>query len=278
MTGVAVLGVGTTRFAKQPERTPAELGWEAAAEALADAGVDRVDAVYVGTVFGAPGVAQRALQALGIVEVPIVTIEAACASGTVALHEAREAILSGRYEMVLALGIEQLSTAFAGPIEPEPSDREGRTGLPLPGIYAMSAARYQAVHGVTDAELAAVAVKNSAHGALNPRALRRRGLTEEEILGSPPIADPLTLYQCCSISDAAAAAVVGRATGTAREVEIAGCAFRSGGLWDQRSEHVWGLDIVRDTATAAYEEAAVGPDDADLFEVHDAFTIAEIVT
>lgn len=278
MTAVAVHGVGTSRFAKQPELTPAELGFRAAAEALADAGVDTVDAVFVGTVFGAPGVAQRALRALGLTRVPVVTVEAACASGTVALHEARVAIAAGRYGRVLALGIEQLSTVFSGPIEPEATDSEGRAGMPLPGIYAMSASRYRAVHGVTDAELASVAVKNSRHGALNPRALRRRPLELEEVLASPPIAEPLTLLQCCSIADAAAAAVLAPATGAAREVRLRATALRSGDLWDHRASHAWGFEIVRATACEAYEHAGLAIEDIDVFEVHDAFTIGEIVT
>jgi acetyl-CoA acetyltransferase len=278
VTAVAIHGVGTSQFAKQPERTPADLAVEAASEALADAGIEGVDAAYVGTVFGAPGVAQRALRALGLTEIPIVTIEAACASGTLALHEAHVAVSTGRYERVLALGVEQLSTAFAGPIEPEPTDAEGRAGMLLPAIYAMSAARYQAVHSVTDAELASVAVKNSRHGAHNPRALRRRALTPAEILGSAPVAEPLTLLQCCSLSDAAAAAVVAPATGRSGEVRIRSSALRSGGLWDQRSDHAWGFAIVRDTAHDAYEASGIGIDDVDVLEVHDAFTIGEIVT
>lgn len=278
MTTVSIHGVGTSRFAKQPELTPAELAFAAASEAMTDAGFDAVDAAYVGTVFGAPGVAQRALRALGLTKVPIVTVEAACASGTLALHEAQEAVATGRYGRVLALGIEQLTTVFAGPIEPEPTDVDGRTGMPLPAIYAMAAARYQAVYGLADAQLASVAVKNSRHGAFNPRALRRRPLTQEEVLGSPLVADPLTLFQCCSISDAAAAAVLAPATGAAREIRIRASAFRSGGLWDHRSDHVWGFEIVRDTARSAYEQAGVAVDEIDVLEVHDAFTIGEIVT
>jgi acetyl-CoA acetyltransferase len=278
VSGGAIHGVGTSRFAKQPERTPAELAVEAVSEALADAGADGVDAAYVGTVFGAPGVAQRALRALGLTEIPIVTVEAACASGTLALHEAHVAVASGRYERVLALGVEQLSTVFTGPIEPEPTDPEGRAGMLLPAIYAMSAARYHAVHGVSDEELASVAVKNSAHGALNPRALRRRALTAEEVLASPPVAEPLTLLQCCSLSDAAAAAIVARADGRRGEIRIRSSAHRSGALWDHRSDHVWGFEVVRDTARDAYEAAGVGIDDVDVLEVHDAFTIGEIVT
>ncbi|CAB4874001.1 unannotated protein [freshwater metagenome] len=278
MSGVAIWGVGTSRFGRQPDESPASLAWKAVLEALADAGTDSVDAVWVGTCFGAPGTAQRALHAAGITEVPIVTVENACASGTTALHEASEAVRTGRYERVLALGIEHLTSTFAGAIEPEQGDTEGASGMALPSIYAMSAARYVAEHGVTHEQLAAVAVKNSRHGALNERAMRRGELTVEQVLGSRMVADPLTLLQCCSLSDAAAAAVLGPPRDEPRDVRIRSSVLRSGALWDQRTDHVWGYEIVRETASAAYEQAGIGVADVDLFEVHDAFTIGEIVT
>jgi acetyl-CoA C-acetyltransferase len=92
------------------------------------------------------------------------------------------------------------------------------------------------------------------------------------------IADPLTLLQCCSIADAAAAAVVGPARGNARDVAVRASVLRSGKRWDQRTDKVWGWDIVHDTAQRAYEQAGIGPEDIDVLEVHDAFTIGEIVT
>lgn len=274
----SVWGVGSSAFGKQPQRSAAELVWEAVTEALADAGVDTVDAVYVGTCFGAPGTAQRALHGLGVVGVPIVTVEAACASGTSAYHEAQAAVREGRYERVLAVGVEHLTSRFAGAIVPEPTDPEGRSGLAMPGLYAMSAARYQQVHGVTDAQLARVSVKNHRHSLANPRAQYRRAVTVEEVLASRPVADPLTLLQCCPLSDAAAAAVLGPDRGGARDVTVRSSALRSGGLWDHRTDHAWGYELVRDTALLAYRDAGVGPGDVEVFEVHDAFTIGEIVT
>jgi acetyl-CoA acetyltransferase len=273
-----VWGVGTSRFARQPERLPAELAWEAVSEALEDAGVDEVDAAYVGTVFGAPGVAQRALSGLGLTEIPIVTVENACASGTTAYHEAHAAILVGRYERVLALGVEHLTSRFEGPIAPETTDPEQATGLLLPALYALSASRYMADHGATPADLARVAVKNSAHGARNPRAQRQRAVTEDEVLRSRMIAEPLTLFQCAGLSDAAAAAVLGPPRGNHRDIRVRASVLRSGEPWDQASEHVWGYDIVRATGATALEEAGMAPDDLDLLEVHDAFTIGELVT
>ena len=275
---VSIWGVGTSMFGRQPERLPAQLAWDAIQEALEDAAVDGVDAAYVGTVFGAPGVAQRALSGVGITGIPIITVENACASGTTAFHEAHAAIAAGRYERVLALGIEQMSTLFDGPITPETTDSEQASGLLLPALYALSASRYMADYGMTLSDLAQVAVKNSRHGSLNPRAQRRRAVTEEEILSSRPIAEPLTLFQCAGLSDAAAAAVLGPERRDDRDVAIRASALKSGLAWDQASKHVWGFDVVADTSAIAYAQAGLGPDDIDVVELHDAFTIGELVT
>jgi acetyl-CoA acetyltransferase len=274
---VAINGVGTTSFGKQPDTHPSELIWTATTEALADAGIDRVDAVFLGTVFGAPGVAQRALHAMGIWGVPIITIENACSSGTTALHEAIVAVDSGRYDNVLAIGVEKMTDSFSGAIHPESTDVEGRSGLALPSLYAMAASRYQALYGLTDAELAMVAVKNHGHAVNNPRAHHRTPHTVEEVLASRMIADPLTLLQCCPIADGAAAAVVGR-PGPRSRVAVRSSVLNSGAPWDHDSDHVWGYDLIARTARDAYEMAGVGPADIDVIECHDAFTIGEIVT
>jgi acetyl-CoA acetyltransferase len=274
----AVYGVGTTGFGLQPGRSAASLVWEAVTEALADAGVEALDAVFVGTVYGEMGAAQRALHRLGIVGVPVVRVENACASGTTAFHEARETILAGRYERVLAIGVEQMSDRFRGPIAPEPLDPEGRTGLALPALYALAASRYLACHGLTREEMAAVAVKNRRHGAANPRAQHASEVTSAAVLGSRPIADPLTRLECSSIADGAAAAVLGPDRGRRRDVPVLSSALRSGLLWDHRSDRVWGWDIVARTTRAALEQAGVALGDVDVFELHDAFTIGEIVS
>jgi len=123
-----------------------------------------------------------------------------------------------------------------------------------------------------------VSVKNHNHATGNPRAQHQRVVTVEEVLASPMIADPLTLLQCCSIADAAAAAVIGPDRGRPGDVRVRSSVLRSGKLWDHRSSHVWGWDIVHDTALAAYEQAGIEPGDIDVLEVHDAFTIGEIIT
>lgn len=274
----AIHGVGMSPFGRQPEGGLAQLADVAARGALEDAGIATVDAVYAGSVFAAPGAAQRLLSAIGLGGVPVVTIENACASGTSALHEAGSAVASGRYEHVLALGFEQLSTRFDGPIVPERSDVEGRAGLALPALYAMAASRSLHEGRVTRQQLAAVSVKNRGNGAANPHAFLRTPVTTEEVCASRPIADPLRLLDCCPLSDGVAAAVVGaRARGT-RDVPVRASTFRAGGPWDHESPHVWGFDLVRDTAAEAYAAAGVGPGDLDVVELHDAFTIGEILS
>ena len=279
----SIWGVGTSAFGKQVSLGGPKLAWQATVEALDDAGLKAsdIEAVYAGTVFGDPGTVTRSLQQIGIVEVPVITIENACASGTSAFHESRLAVETGRYERVLAFGIETMTAHFDGAISPIASDPDGAQGFAMPSIYGMSATRYRYEFGVTDEQMAAVAVKNRRHALGNPRAQHRKVVTIEQVLESLMVADPITLFQCCSIADAAAAAVVGPMGGSrdqGQEVAIRSSELRSGRLWDHTTDKVWGWDIVADTATQAYEAAGVGVGDIDVFEVHDAFTIGEIVT
>ena len=279
-----VVGVGTSHFGKQPDRTVAELAWEAVLEAMGDAGDEtavraEIEAVFVGNVFGEPGVAIRALQGVGLLGLPVVTIESACASGTAAFHEAVAAVESGRYRSVLVLGLEHMTSFMRGPIVPQQSDAEGRTGLAMPAMYALAASRWLAEGRVTLDQLAAVSVKNHGHAMGNPRAQYRGRYTIEEVLASPMIADPITLLQCSPVSDGAAAVVVsaeGRDDG--RSVTVRASVQSSGRAWDQDSGHVWGFDLVRRTSSAAYEAAGIDPTDVDVVEVHDAFTIGELTT
>ena len=272
-----IYGVGTSFFGKQTETDLRVLAWKAILEALADAGLDSVDAAYVGTAYSELGTAQQILSALGITEVPILTLENASASGTTAFHEARWAIESGRYERVLVVGVEHMTSKFAEAVRPAASDPEGRSGMAMPALYAMAAQRYIATSLATPKQLAMVAVKNLGNALWNPRTERKGSYSIEEILTSRMIADPLTRLQCCSITDGAGAVVLGPPRANRRDIVIRGSALRSGKLWDYRSEHVWGFEIVRDTARDAFEEAGIEATDSDVFEVHDAFTIGEIV-
>ncbi len=279
-------GVGTSAFGRFPDRRIEELGWEAIGEALDDAEIEsnQIDAAFVGSVFGPPGVANRVLAGAGLAGVPVFSIEAACASGTVAFHEAQAAVASGRHGRVLAVGVEQLSTVFSGPIVPEPTDPDGRAGLAMPALYALQANRYLHDHDLDANLLAHVAVKNKRHGAANPRAHLADGAIDlGRVLDSRPIAGPLTLLQCCPMTDGAAAAVIETGStaaerGLHRAVDIVASRFTSGDLWGSSTDQPWGFDTVRATSTAALADADMTTDDIDVFEVHDAFTIGEILT
>jgi len=274
-------GVGTSAYGLFPERRVESLAWEAVAEAIRDAGVSPglLDAIVVGSVFGPPGVATRVQRGLGIGGVPVWTVENACASGTSAYHEAVEAVRLGRFGCVLVLGVDQMSTLFSGAIVPEATDPEGAASLPLPGLYALQAQRYLQEFGVSREQLAAVAVKNKRNGLDNPRAqLRASAPTAAEVLASRMIADPLTLLQCCPTSDGAGAAIVGPDRGHRDDLRIEVSAMVSGRLWDQRSGDVWGYASVARAAEQAFAQAGRTPAEIDVLEVHDAFTIGEIVT
>ena len=279
---VVIRGVGSSHYGRFPDRRVESLAWEAILEAMQDAGAEagEIEAVFVGSVFGPPGVATRTLRGIGIGGVPVITIEAACASGTAAYHEACEAVALGRYSCVLVFGIEHLSSLFTrGAIVPEATDGEGRAGLPLPGLYALQAQRYMSQFGTRPEAFAEVAVKNKGNGTRNPRAqLKGSAPTLDEVMSAKMIAEPLTFLQCCPVSDGSAAVVVGRSKGRAGEVRVLASAMASGGLWDHRSTDFWGEGPVRRAAQAVYAQTGITPSEVDVLEVHDSFTIGEILT
>lgn len=280
MSDAAVLGVGTSTFGKQPDRRVEDIAWEAIGEALLDAGVEPsdIDVVFVGNVFGPSGVGSRIARASGISEAPVLAIEAACASGTAAIHLAATAVREGRFRRALAVGIEIMSTRFDGAIVPEETDVEGAADLPLPGLYALNADRYLKTYGRQVQDIAAVAVKNRANGAHNPRAARTSEVSLDQVMSSRMIADPLTVLQCCPVSDGCAAAVIGPAGTHLEEVPIIGTALTGGAAWPGPVDELWSVGAVRRAAEAAAADAGVSLADADVIEVHDAFTIGEIVT
>ncbi|MDN5916138.1 MAG: thiolase family protein [Pseudonocardia sp.] len=281
MTGAMVWGVGTSDYGLQPEHRVEALAWKAIAEAVHDADVTpaQIDAIIVGSVFGPPGVASRVQRGIGIPGVPMWTVENACASGTSAYHEAVEAVRLGRFGCVLVVGVDQMSTLFSGAIVPEATDPEGASSLPLPAVYALQAQRYLQEFGVTPEQLAAVAVKNKCNGLDNPRAqLRKKAPTIEEVLASRMIAEPLTFLQCCPTSDGAGAVVVGPDRGNPDDLRVESSAMVSGAVWDHRTDDPWGYACIARAAEKAYQQAGRNPADIEVLEVHDAFTIGEILT
>jgi acetyl-CoA acetyltransferase len=273
-------GTGIIPFGRYPERTLEDLAVPAAAEALAESAASPADigAVYCGNVYGGMLPAHRIAARLGLAGRPAYNVEAACSSSAVALHLAVAAMRAGQLEGALVIGVEQLSVFGRGTLRLNPSDPDIAQGLTMPAVYAMRAQRYMRQTGATIEDLADVSVKNHANGAVNPNAQFREPTPRDAVLASRPIADPLTLLQCCGSGDGAAAVVVSRhpphPAAWPRPVRIAASAVSSGttGQHDLSRE-----DLTARVAAQAYAEAGIGPGDLGVIELHDAFTIAELL-
>ncbi|NEI72423.1 thiolase family protein [Rhizobium lusitanum] len=282
MRDVAVIGTGLIPFGKYPDKTLADLGWPAVKMAVKDADIApaKIEAAYCGTALGGMMAGQRILGRVGLTGIPIVNVENACSSSSSALRQAVMAIRSGEYDVVLVIGVEKLTKFGGGTLPLEKEDWEVSQGLVMPALYAMRAQRYMHEYDLTPAQLALVSVKNRRNGALNPDAQMRKPVTVEEVLASRPIADPFTLLQCCPTGDGAAALILCEAK-LARQyrsdpVRIAASDLTSGkytpGFRDMTIPEI----TVRG-AKEAYEEAGLGPQEIDVAEVHDAFSIAELL-
>jgi len=280
MEDVAVIGVGITPFGRFPKRRPESLAAAAVGEAVADAAitVGDIDAAFAGTVELPPGTGQKVLKDIGFAGIPIVNVENACASSTTALRDAIAWIRAGFADVCLVIGVESLSRTMTGPVAMDLDDPVGGEGMVWPAVYAMKARAYMHQNGATPEDFAKVAVKNRRHAAANPNAQFQKLITVEEVLASRQVCDPLTLLQCCPTSDGAAALVVASAAvarrSERRPVWVVGQAMASGRLND-RIEVT--LDVSSRMASAAYEQAGIGPADIQVAEVHDAFTPAEIL-
>ena len=282
MGEVCVIGVGLTPFAKYRDRSLAEIGWPAVKQAIEDAGVDKrdIEAAYCGTALGGMMAGQRVLKMLGITGLPITNVENACSSSSTAFRQAYIAVAAGAYDMVLVLGVEKLTKFGGGTLPLEREDFEVTHGLVMPALYGMRARRYMHDYGLTEKQLAGVAVKAHLHGSRNPDAQYRNEVTVDEVMSARPIADPFTLLHCCPSGDGAAAAIV-CSTKTARKytttpIRVA-CSEVNSGKYMTGFRDMTSPEITVRGARQAYEEAAIGPEDVDVAEVHDAFTIAELL-
>lgn len=279
---VSVIGVGMTRFGKFNDDNPTSMGAEAVTEAIADSGIayEDVDAMFCGNVYGGMLLGQRIARDTGLAGVPVQNVENACSSSSTALHEAWVAIRAGVYDVVVVVGTEQLSILEGGTLPLVDEDHEIQMGMTMPALYAMRARRYMHDYGVSIEDLARVVVKNRANGSLNDKAYLRKPCSVEDVLASRPVADPFTLYHCCASDDGAAAVVVcaedRSRSYTSTPIRILASTLTSGkymsGFRDMTTPEI----TVR-CAAKAYEVAGVEPSDIDVVEVHDAFSIAEIL-
>jgi acetyl-CoA acyltransferase len=290
MREVAVIGVGMTNFGKFLDIPLKELGRAATWDALKDAGMSPKDIqiAYVGNacasiITGQTMVlGQIILKEVGIRHIPITNVENACASGSSAFREAWIAVASGMYDVALAVGAEKLyagdtslsTKALAGATEVE---YEANLGLTMPGHWALRAKRFMEKYGTTREQLAKVSVKNHKNGCLNPRSQYKKECTVEEVLNSRMIADPLTIMSCNPLGDGAAAAIL-----VSKEIASR---YTTKPVWVVASVLTTGsYDLNREVAQnqleglagrQAFAMAGIGPEDLDLAEVHDCFTIAE---
>ncbi|MEQ3553442.1 thiolase family protein [Pseudonocardia nematodicida] len=280
-----VAGVGMTRFGKYPADVTLEsMAVTAARSALADAGAElsAVDGLYVGHVFGGPVAGQRIAARLGLDGRPVSNLENYCASGATAIREAWIALSAGLHDVVLVIGVEKMTDRIAGGVRPDPGDLDAAIGYVMAAGHAMSARRYMADHGATRDQIAAVAVKNHAHSVHNPFAQYQKPITLAQVLDARPIAEPLGLLDCSPISDGAAAVLLCTRSGLRRlgldatGPRVRGVGLVSGsvqtGLNDLNAE-----DVSHRAGQEAWRLSEVGPDDIDVVEMHDCFTIAEIV-
>ncbi len=295
MRDVAIIGVGCTNFGEMWERSFRDLFVEAGLNALEDAGTrgEDIEALYVGNMSAGKFIDQEHIGALiadyaglaGSLHIPSTRVEAACASGGLALRDGVMVVASGLHDIVIAAGVEKMTDVETGvtiDALASAADREweGFMGATFPGLYAMMARLHMHKYGTTREQLATVAVKNHHNATMNPKAQYRKDITIEEVMNSPLVADPLRVYDCSPITDGAAAVVLAPAE-LARKLNDAPIYVHASAqasdtitLHDRRD--ITTLDATVYAAKRAYEMAGISPKDVDVAEVHDCFTIAEI--
>jgi len=284
MRDVYLIGVGMTRLGKFPEMTVTEIARKAFLAAVKDSGIHpkEIQAAFIGHVrmFGSGAmVGQRIMREVGVTGIPILNVENICSSGSSAVWCAYGGVSSGQFDVAAVIGVEQLSTLGKGVIPPRQEDLEGLQGATLPSYFAMVARRHMHEYGTTIEQLARVSIKNHKNGCLNPYAQFQKEVTLEEIASAPMVADPLTVLHCCPTGDGAAAAILCSEEVAkkyqSKPILIAASVLKSGsydGGWRDLTTN----DQTKRAAQEAYEKAGIGPEDLDLIELHDCFTIAEI--
>lgn len=285
---IYVPGVATTRFGELWEVSPRKLASDAVKGALQDASLEKkdIEALFVGNMLSGILGGQEHLgaffsDALGL-SVPAFKIEGACASGGLAIHMAVMSVLSGQYKTVCVLGVEKMTdhkpedvaTALAG----AGTDEERWGGATFPGLYAMLARAHMEKYGTTKEQLASVAVKNHFHASMNPNAQFKNLLTVEKVLKSSMIADPLHLLDCSPISDGASAVIISsQPSNNHQPIKILASSVATDSLGVSGRHSLTELKATRKAGNHAYKMAGITPQKIDVAEVHDCFTIAEIL-
>ncbi|HUW66149.1 MAG TPA: thiolase domain-containing protein [Spirochaetia bacterium] len=295
MEDVAIIGAGQTPYGEFLYKGVKELFTKAYLEMLKS--IDRgfspalIQASYIGCLSCGSGfqlgqLAPLLMGHVGLPFVPATRVENACASGGYALYNAACAVASGKFDVVLAAGVEKMRDVSASlgrywlGVSGD-TEYERLAGSTFAGIYALMANRYMYEYGLTREQLSLVAVKNHRHGKANPKAQFRREITLGEAVNGTPVAYPFNVWDCSPTSDGAAAILLCNAkiarNFTDKPVYLTGFGAASDYLAIHDRTSITALNAARQAALAAYEQAGVGPEDIDLAEVHDCFSIAEIL-
>ncbi len=293
MRDVAIIGVGLTKFGERYESDLRSLISEAGIAAIEDANISNkdIDMLYVGNMASGRLTEQEHIGALasdtlGLSNPPSLKVENACASGGTALRQAYLAVAGGSSDFAMALGVEKMtdvstSEATTGLGGAGDKTWELDEGITFPGLYALMARRHMHDYGTTEEQLAAVAVKNHDNAYLNKYAHFHKRITIDEVMKSKMIADPLKLYDCSPISDGAAAAILVPLDIAKKyndtPILIAGSGQASDTLRLADRDSITGIKAARIASKKAYEQARISPSDVNVAEVHDCFTIAEIM-
>jgi acetyl-CoA C-acetyltransferase len=293
MRQVSILGIGSTAFGRHAGTSIETLAVQAAAQALADADVarDEIGALYLGNFISGPLNGQEVLAGmvadrLGLPNIPCTKVEGACASGGIAFRHAVLAIASGQCDAALVVGAETMTHASGAEVTAAlncamDNRSDGVSGLTFPGLFGMAWRIHAARFGTTRRQVSAVIRKNKSNGLRNPLAQMGAELTDDVIEQSPMICDPLQLYDCCPVSDGAAALVLvarDRARRSGRlPVDVLASVQTRGASRIAGHADLCSFDATVSAASRAYEMAGIRPQDVNLVELHDCFSIAEIV-
>lgn len=288
MREVAIIGYGITKFGELWDKSLRDIFVEAAIKAIDDANVDHIDSMYVGSMTPGVFVGQEHIGALmadylGVAGIPAMRIESACAAGGLALRQGFIEVASGMNDIVLVGGVEKMTDgADATYALSTAADQEYEVyqGITFPGLYAMIAHAHMHNYGTTRDQLAMVAVKNHKNGALNPNAQFQREITRDTVINATMIADPLTLMDCSPVSDGAACVILCPLEMAKQYTDMLVKILASGAATDNLALHqrddIASLKAVRLSGERAFKQARLKPENIDVAEVHDCFTIAEI--
>ncbi len=293
MRDVAIVGAGMTKFGELWDKSLRELVVEAGAKAIEDANVEGrdIEAIFGGCMASGALTGQEHVGALladhlGLNPIPSTRVESACASGGLALRTAYTAVASGMYDIVAVGGVEKMtevSTADVTRALGGAGDQEWElfNGATFPSLYALMARRYMFEYGATEEQLAAVAVKNHHNAMSNPYAQYHREITIKDVMNSGYIASPLKLLDCSPITDGSAAVILTSMDKakeyTSKPIKIRASAQASDSLALSDRKSLTSINAARVAAQSAFKQAGLSPKDIGMAEVHDCFSIAEIL-